>query len=112
MEWLNDGKDSQWNCEYCKSRKLDEYRNCNGNSESNFRIKIFDEIFNRCPISLIDNDAWEVANIILMCEGSGMSGMLPSQVMEETNFWWNARNIVIGEYNRINSLKEINYKDK
>lgn len=107
MEWLQDDKDGRWTCDYCKSKKLEFARNCDGKGDSDFKIKLYYEIFNRCPLNIADDDAWEVVNIVLMAEGGGMgvSRIMPSQIMDETNFWWNVRSVIIGEQNKIEKLK-------
>jgi len=59
-----------WDCEVCKSKGLDKYRNCAllGNNkkgskgyQEDFTVRIGKRILRECPINLIDKDIIEIA---------------------------------------------------
>lgn len=72
-----------------------------------FLIKVHDEILTQCPVSLLDEETIELVNIILMSEG-GMGGgrVLPSELLDETAFYFNARAVVLSEQRKIEKLKD------
>lgn len=62
----------------------------------------------RCPIVNVDDDAVELVGIITLCEGGGMGGsrVFPSDIINETAFYFNARSIVLSEKGRIEKIRE------
>jgi hypothetical protein len=88
-------------------------RNCEGDNPK-FTIRIIDRMFYQCPLKVIDYDAMEVLSMITICEGGGFgsSRTLPSQLLEETEYFFNARSIILGEQSRIEKWKELQKKDK
>ncbi|HKZ36426.1 MAG TPA: hypothetical protein VJ184_02170 [Chryseolinea sp.] len=106
---MNDGvKDSdQWECEYCRNKKLVEKRNCGGKYKAS-AIKVFDKVFTQCPLSDIDRDSIELYNLVMICEGGGMGGsrVMPSQLIEETNFYFSARTIIFDEKRKIDKYRK------
>jgi hypothetical protein len=105
---LNEDRNSQeYDCAICEDRKLTKARNCDGKGES-ARIKVFDEVFDQCPIRAVDPEAMEMHQLIRMCEGGGFggSGILPSQLIKETIFFFNVRRIIASERARIEEFKK------
>ena len=84
-----------------------EKRNCGGKHKKT-SIKVFDKVFDQCPLSDLNRDSIELYNIIMLSEGGGMGGskVMPSVLMEETNFYFNARAVIFAEKNRIENYQK------
>lgn len=89
-------------------------RNCHGQGFEKCQIRVFDKVLSECPVGMLDEDLCDVANIVSMCEGGGFGGgrTLPSQLMEEMNYYWEVRSIVLSEERRIDRYKDSIKKDK
>lgn len=100
----------QWNCRVCKENQWDIARNCDG-KHAPTAIKIIDDVFDRCPVSMLDAGACADVAIIEACEGGGLGGssILPSQFLSETQYFHNVRQIVHHEKWKIEKKKD---KDK
>lgn len=83
-------------------------RNCAGkhpSARSPFVMRIFDKDTDRCPISLITKEASSVIQILNVCDGGmGGSSILPSALMEETQYFLNVKQIVSSERARLSSI--------
>lgn len=94
-------------------------RNCKGEHTGKGSYKpddheLFGVIIEECPISAVDDEAVSVVNLINQCEGGGFGGgsMLPSILIQETNFYFTARQIINVEKSRIEKFKDEKNKDK
>jgi hypothetical protein len=75
---------------------------------------LFDKSFRQCPLSVLDADASEVLQMIQMSEGGGFgsSRVSPSQLLSETQYYWNVRVIVMEEQRRIEKIRKAREKAK
>jgi hypothetical protein len=114
MEWLSDDVDGEFDCRYCKENELDVARNCDGNTPQPVGIKVYGDVFYRCPSKLADEEWSRVVNIVSNCEGGGMaiSRILPSQLFNETGFFINVRRIILAEQRRVEKWREKHRKEK
>lgn len=81
-------------------------RNCN--RENNTPVaKVFDIVYTTCPIQDLNQEASEVISMVNLCEGGGMGGgrIVPSLLLDEPQFYWNVRLVVLGEMRRIEEFK-------
>jgi hypothetical protein len=51
--------DKAWNCRKC-DKDLQKLRNCGGRGNPRFRVTLGDMVFHRCPMSGIDDAAWNI----------------------------------------------------
>jgi len=66
------------------------------------------DVFDRCPVSMLEMSACVDVSVVEACEGGGMGGssMLPSQFLEETQYFHNVRQIVLNEKWKIEKKKD------
>ena len=74
---------------------MQEIRNCDGRGNQSFAVNVFGEVYTRCPLSFLDDGCIEVTNIVNMTTG-GMGGIsaLPSQLLEETAFFFTVHSLI------------------
>lgn len=86
-------------------------RNCEGKHQP-MLIKVFEDVYDRCPVSLLDAEACGDVAIVEAWEGGGLGGssMMPSAFLEETKFAHNVRQIVLHEKWKIEKARS--KKDK
>ena len=98
MHWyrnLDEANKGTWDCEYCKKRKLDIPRNCQGKYSPTSIIINGDTLLTQCPLTLAKNECSEVYNLLKSTLMSEMgSGALPSQLLDELNIYFVYRNII------------------
>mgnify|MGYP001187643708 FL=1 len=85
---------------------MQDIRNCKSKTNKNFVINIYDEIFDRCPISQIDAESVEIINIVNMSGGEFGMNLSPSALLEETAFFFNVKSIISRVYNEIERFKK------
>ncbi len=135
--WLDNAKNkTQWDCEYCNNKNLSNARNCDGLhtykcnrcgsfhtepycdeckkqiSRANFVFRWstkLDDFSNRCPIALLDPLTVKLVNIVNYCNDSH-AVPFSGGAMEQTNFYYHLRTIVLSEQNAM--LKAELDKDK
>ncbi len=75
-----------WDCKYCKAKRLDPSRNCQGKYSNTSIIINGDTLLTECPMSLASPECNLVYSIIkntLM--GEMGTSFLPSQLLNELN---------------------------
>ena len=96
-----------WDCNYCKSKKLEKSRNCYNRFEPT-NIRLTGKTFcQQCPVSLIDSSAiavYELINLSFNAGGMGGVGFLPTDLLAQPNIWF--------EYKHIISNAESSYKSE
>jgi len=55
------------------------------------------ERLDRCPFKYLDSQAVEILNFVNMCSGEMGGSYLPSQLVEETEFFFNVNNVIANE---------------
>jgi len=110
---LSEDTGGQWDCEFCRKKKLDSARNCDGEGQAFIKI-IYGHEFRQCPLSAIDEESSRIVNFCLLCEGGGFgsSRILPSQLLREMAFYLKIRSIILHEQRRIEKIKEDKKKSK
>lgn len=88
-------------------------RNCEGKHKP-IAIKVYNEVYDRCPVSLLDADACETVAIVDVWEGGGLGGssMMPSAFLAESKYAHNVRQIVLHEKWKVEKIKEKEDKSK
>jgi len=88
-------------------------RNCEGKYNPS-PVKVFDKVFYQCPVSFIDPGAARLIGVINLCEGGGLgsSRVLPSAILEEAEFYFSVRTIVLSEQSRVQRWKDEKEKAK
>ncbi len=127
-DYLNKSKNpEQWSCEVCISKKQNIARNCNGDIPNKclscgykgfeeecpkcerkmqpfFKMRIGKPPLHidvtRCPVSLLSMQAVKLTNLINYVENSN-SLPFSGGAMEQTNFFYNVRMIVLSEQNAL-----------
>lgn len=87
---------------------MQDFRNCDGESNPGFSVKIFDQVWSRCPLKDDSISYMPVVSIINMCETSGMGGsrVMPNDLLEQAERYFVVRGIVLAEHQRIEKLRE------
>lgn len=125
---LDERKASEWNCEYCIEKGLQKRRNCYGDEENvcmnnkcgytgpetkcpkcgdkmrpPFRLVLNKNLgiaVSRCPLSILTSRAVKLSNLVSYTESSH-SLPFGSSAFEQTNFFYAARTILLGEQNTL-----------
>ena len=84
-------KNKTWNCEYCRSKRLDRVRNCGFRNELNkkkdFKIWVGDKLYTSCPIYFIDKELLADA---IECYNAFEKALLPDNggLFDQTKFFY------------------------
>ena len=70
-------------------------------------MNVFGEVYTQCPLSFVDAGCVEVANVVNMSTG-GMGGIsaLPSQLLEETLFFFHVYSLLNRIDGEIENIKK------
>jgi len=90
-------KSKTWDCELCKSKKLDRQRNCGFRNEQHkrddFAIQIGEHLYTSCPIYYVDK---KILSKAIECFNVYESGFLPDAggFFDQTSFFVQASQLV------------------
>jgi len=81
-------------------------RNCGGKGDSKFKIKVFNEVYDRCPVDMIEGESVSIINLINMSEGEFGMGCPPSKLLDETVFYFTTRSIIKDEQAKMEEMRK------
>jgi hypothetical protein len=94
-------------CAECTEKEHQDRRNCQGYGNPKYKIQIGAMEFYQCPLSLPDQDTWDVIDLILAQEETGIP-VSGNCLLDQTRKTFEFRRIILSE--RIDCQREIQKK--
>lgn len=101
----------KYNCNECRESELVDKRNCGGEGNPKFSIKIGGMEFYQCPLSIPTQEAWDVIELISLSEETGIP-IHGTCLLDQTLKFFEYRRIINSErYECRKELDDIRKRD-